>query len=66
MFAIGLITGVALTGAVAYALAPAIASRAAQSAVVNIGNDIGLPNALSVQIARQVGPIAAREVRAIL
>lgn len=65
-FGIGILTGVILTGAVAYALAPAIASRAAQRATMRLGSDIGLPSELTRQFAIRVGPIVAREVQAVL
>jgi len=65
-FGIGLLTGIVLTGAVAYALAPAIASRASQRAVMRLGADIGLPSELTRQFAIRVGPIVGAEVQAAL
>ena len=66
VFTIGLITGIALTAAVSYGIAPAIASLVAKRAVMQAGNRVGLPSALSQEFANNIGPIAAQETRALL
>lgn len=63
VFAIGLLTGMVLTAAVAYGLAPAIANRATQRGVRRLFGELSLPSGLSDEFARRAGALVASEVQ---
>lgn len=62
-FTIGLVTGMVLTAAVAYAISPYVANKATQRGVRRLLSEFPLPESLTTQFAQRAGVLVASEVQ---